>query len=63
MQWLQPRSVIDLGCALGEWLAVFRENGVDEVLGVDGSYVKPQWLQIPEANFQSHDLELLKLRA
>jgi ribosomal protein L11 methylase PrmA len=30
------RSVLDVGCGRGTWLAVFRENGVEDVCGVDG---------------------------
>ena len=30
------KSVVDLGCADGTWLSVFRSFGVGEILGVDG---------------------------
>jgi SAM-dependent methyltransferase len=56
MEWVHPRSVIDLGCALGDWLAAFRENGVDDIIGVDGSYIDLKSLQIPQERFKSHDL-------
>ena len=53
---LAPRSVVDLGCGTGEWLSVFREHGVDDVLGVDGDYVDRSRLAIPEELFRPHDL-------
>jgi hypothetical protein len=36
MELVRPLSVTDLGCGLGTWLSVFREAGVEDVLGVDG---------------------------
>jgi SAM-dependent methyltransferase len=53
---VQPRSVIDVGCGLGAWLAVFREHGVEDVWGVDGSYVDRRLLQIPPERFLPADL-------
>jgi hypothetical protein len=43
-------SVIDFGCWSGTWLHVFKNNGVREIKGVDGPWVKPELLKIP-ANF------------
>jgi SAM-dependent methyltransferase len=51
------RSVIDVGCGLGAWLAVFREHGVEDVLGVDGDYVDRAALAIPPGRFAAVDLE------
>lgn len=53
---LHPRSVIDLGCGTGTWLAVAQELGVEKVLGVDGAYVDRSQLEIPESHFVPHDL-------
>lgn len=50
-------SVIDIGCGMGEWLAVFRENGVEEILGVDGDYVERKMLKIAPEKFLPHDLQ------
>ena len=33
-----PASVVDVGCGQGTWLAVWRELGIDDVTGLDGSY-------------------------
>jgi len=56
LEFLQPHSVIDVGCGLGTWLSVFKQNGVHEVLGVDGAYVDRGMLQIAEREFISADL-------
>ena len=32
-----------MGCGVGTWLSVFRERGVAEILGIDGSYVDPAY--------------------
>ena len=50
---IRPRSVIDVGCAIGEWLQVFIEHGVDDVRGIDGDYVKEEALLIPPDRFES----------
>ena len=49
-------SVCDVGCGDGTWLRVFRDEGVTDVLGIDGEYVTRDLLQIPVANFQPMDL-------
>jgi SAM-dependent methyltransferase len=51
-----PRSVIDVGCGIGTWLATFREHGVDDVGGVDGGWVEHAALEIPAERFLTADL-------
>ena len=51
-----PRSVIDLGCGVGTWLAVFMQHGVPDVRGIDGGAVGPDLLQIPADRFEQRDL-------
>jgi SAM-dependent methyltransferase len=53
---VQPGSVIDVGCATGTWLALFRAHGVADILGVDGDYVERDRLEIPPEAFRSCDL-------
>jgi SAM-dependent methyltransferase len=53
---VQPRSVIDVGCGTATWLSVLHRHGVEDVLGVDGSYVDPAQLLIPAQDFIAHDL-------
>ena len=50
------RSVIDIGCGVGTWLTVFREHGLERILGVDGDYVDRAMLQIPADSFVAADL-------
>lgn len=56
MDALAPTSVVDVGCGVGTWLAVFASAGVDRVVGLDGDYVDRSQLQIPEAAFVPTDL-------
>ena len=51
-----PRSVVDVGCGTGAWLSVLCENGVADIVGIDGSYIDPQQLLIPAEKFVAHDL-------
>jgi SAM-dependent methyltransferase len=53
---VKPESVVDVGCATGAWLSVFRESGVEDLLGLDGSYVDRSKLRIPAERFESIDL-------
>lgn len=54
-RWVNPRSVIDLGCGPGIWLSVWREAGC-EIRGVDGDWIDPRRLAIPREAFITHDL-------
>jgi len=56
LKLVPARSVVDVGCGDGSWLAVFRRHGVKEVLGVDGDYVDRETLQIPRECFEARDL-------
>src|SRR5206468_2982451 len=39
-------SVVDVGCGLGTWLAVFREQGARDILRIDGSWGRSENLDI-----------------
>ena len=56
---LKPKSVVDFGCGIGTFLAAFKNNGVDDILGLDGVWVDMQLLEkyIPRQHFQTWDLE------
>jgi len=56
VSWLKPKSLLDIGCGAGAWCRIWMEQGVQDVLGVDGDYVDRQALLIPQASFRSHDL-------
>jgi len=53
---LPCKSVVDLGCGVGTWLSVFRELGIEDILGIDGDYVNREMLFIPANCFMSHNL-------
>lgn len=50
------RSVVDLGCGTGQWLAAFVASGVEDVLGVDGPWVPPEMLAVAPERFSSRNL-------
>jgi hypothetical protein len=56
MDLVHPNSVADVGCALGAWLQIFRDRGVDRILGVDGDWVDRDKLEIPAECFLARDL-------
>lgn len=58
LSWLPSRSVIDVGCGDGSWLAEFRRCGVKTIFGVDGGDIPRSQLKIPDACFERHDLTL-----
>ena len=53
---IDPKSVVDVGCGIGTWLRAWTEVGVDEVIGIDGSYVRLDQLLIPTERFRPIDL-------
>jgi SAM-dependent methyltransferase len=55
LEIVKPASVIDIGCGTGNWLAIARELGAREILGIDGRWVKSQ-LAIPAEKFIEHNL-------
>lgn len=57
LKLLQPKSAIDVGCGVGSWLAVLKEFGVQDVLGVDVEFIDKKLLQIPEEQFYGFDLQ------
>jgi SAM-dependent methyltransferase len=53
---LPVRSVVDVGCARGTWLREWREQDVDDIVGVDGDYVDRSKLEIDPHRFVVADL-------
>jgi SAM-dependent methyltransferase len=56
LELIPARSVVDVGCGEGAWLAAFQKFGAEEVLGLDGEYVDRTALFIPRECFQPADL-------
>lgn len=57
----QPiQSVIDIGCGLGQWLYVFKKEGTNEVLGIDGKHLLFENLYIDNKEFLPFDLTQCK---
>ncbi len=54
---LNPKSVIDVGCGIGTFLAVFEKCGIADYLGVDGDWVVRDQLLIRKEHFRAIDLE------
>ncbi|MEM6487123.1 MAG: methyltransferase domain-containing protein [Pseudomonadota bacterium] len=54
--WFGATSVVDIGCGVGGWLSVFRQNGASTVLGMDGDYVDRSALKISADEFRAADL-------
>ena len=57
LQPILPKSVVDVGCGTGSWLAAFHKLGIADCLGIDGDYIDRTILQIPLNQFQSADLK------
>ena len=53
---LRPKSVLDVGCGRGIWLAVWQSESVHDVAGIDGDYVDRSALAIPADCFIATDL-------
>lgn len=53
---LSPKSVLDVGCGTGGWLAAFQRLGVSDVLGMDGDWVPRDRLEVPADKFRPVDL-------
>ena len=51
------RSTVDFGCGVGTWLSVLAEQGVEDLLGMDGAWVEKELLEIAEERFRKVDLE------
>jgi len=56
LEMIRPRSMVDIGCGTGHWLAQARALGVADILGIDGPWVDKAQLRIPAENFAARDL-------
>lgn|GEM_PF-547193 len=56
---LNPKSVVDLGCGIGTFLHVFKKQGVEKILGLDGEWTNKDLLSkyISLSEFKVVDIE------
>lgn len=55
---IQPQSVIDIGCGVGYWLKVWKEEyNLTDLVGIDGPYVSPAQLKVPVEMIRFQDLK------
>lgn len=56
LDWTGARSLVDVGCGIGDWVRAALDLGVEDVLGIDGRYVDTDDLVIPGDRFLAADL-------
>jgi SAM-dependent methyltransferase len=56
---LNPKSVIDIGCGIGTFIYCFKEQGISDVLGIDGSWCNKELINkfLAENEFLEKNLE------
>jgi SAM-dependent methyltransferase len=54
---MEIRSVVDVGCGIGAWLAAARDVLGADVLGLDGAWTDPALLRLAPTCFRTADLE------
>lgn len=55
---IQPKSVLDVGCGVGHWLKVcLDELAIEDIQGIEGPYVKDEFISIPIQNLLKADLK------
>lgn len=55
-RYVQPQSVLDVGCGRAIWLKAWAARGVKDVRGIDGDYVDRKHLHIKQEEFESRDV-------
>lgn len=53
---LRPASVVDVGCGSGAWLRAFHEQGVRDLLGLDGPWLPADSRMMRRRQFRVADL-------
>jgi len=51
------KSAVDFGCGVGTWLSVLKGDGVNNIKGMEGAWVKEEFLQIKKEDFCIANLE------
>ena len=53
---IRPKSIVDVGCARGEFLSIFYKNGIKDLCGLDGEWINKEQLIIDGKDFMPVDL-------
>lgn len=53
---IQPKNILDVGCGTGAWLSVFKEQGIEDIWGVDGEDFGSATLLFDKERFIELDL-------
>jgi SAM-dependent methyltransferase len=53
---VKPKTVLDVGCATGIWLAEAQKKGAQTIRGIDGPWVPREELEVEAEFFLEHDL-------
>lgn len=56
-EYVQPSSLLDVGCGLGTWLRVAQDLGIRDVRGLEGNWLDPAKLVVDPALVTISDLE------
>jgi SAM-dependent methyltransferase len=56
MEFVEPRSIVDVGCGSGSWLSVFLAHGVKDIVGIDSEAVPSDLLAVPASTLVRRDL-------
>lgn len=56
LEHISCTSVLDVGCGLGCWLKVFKDHGINDIMGIDGDYVDRAKLMISRDHFLAGNL-------
>ena len=57
LRLVQPRSLIDVGCGVGTWLAEAERLGINRLVGIEGDWVRPADLRSRTIELRTSDLE------
>lgn len=56
--YLKPKSVVDIGCGVGNWLKAWNDiASVEDYLGVEGPYISRDLLKVPKEKVLLKDLK------
>lgn len=53
----KPSSVVDVGCGVGNWLHEFKNNGVSDLVGIDGAHLNTSLYMLDESKLHITNME------